>query len=149
MKKGIIIILAVAIIGAIGLHEKSNGSPHLVSPSSASSGSSTVSDNTSASQTPAKGYKDGTYTGQTENTPYGPVEVSVVVSGGKIANINFLQMPSDLEHSAMLTQYSEPLLKQTTLQAQNANIDFVSGATVTSSGYQQSLQAALDQAALS
>ena len=149
MKKGIIIILAVAIIGAIGLHEKSGGTPHLVSPSSTSSGSSTVSSSSSSAPTPSKGYKDGTYTGPTENTPYGPVEISVVVSGGKISNINFLQMPSDLEHSAMLTQYSEPLLKQTTLQAQNANIDFVSGATVTSSGYQQSLQAALDQAAIS
>lgn len=153
MKKGIIIIMAVAIIGAIGLHEKSgSGSPHLVSPASTSAGTSVTSSTGSGSSSnmPAKGYKDGTFTGQTEETPYGPVQVSVVVSGGKISDVNFLQMPSDLAHSQMVTQYSEPLLKQETLQKQNAaSLDFVSGATVTSDGYVQSLQAALDQAAIS
>jgi len=149
MKKGIIIILAVAIIGAIALHEKSGGSPHLVSPASTSAGSSTALNNSSSNQTPTKGYKDGTYTGGTENTPYGAVQISVVVSGGKISDVNFLQMPSDLSRSSEITSFSEPVLKQETLQKQNANLDFVSGATVTSSGYQQSLQAALDQAAIS
>ncbi len=41
-----------------------------------------------------------------------------------------------------------PILIQNTLTAQNANIDMVSGATVTSTGYLQSLQSALDQAGL-
>lgn len=142
--------MAVAIIGATGLHEKSGGTPHLVSPSTTSGGSSTVSSGTSSAQTPTQGYKDGTYTGATEETPYGPVEVSVVISSGKITNVNFLQMPSDLAHSQLVTQYSEPLLKQETIQRQNpANLDFVSGATVTSEGYMQSLQAALDHAAIS
>lgn len=149
MKKGIIIILAVAIIGAIALYEKSNGSPHLVSPASTSSGSSAASSDSSSSQASTKGFKDGTYTGATENTPYGTVQVAAVVSGGKISDINFLQMPSDLGRSSEITSFSEPLLKHETLQKQSANLDFVSGATVTSSGYQQSLQAALDQAAMS
>ena len=37
---------------------------------------------------------------------------------------------------------------QETLDAQSADVDMVSGATVTSGGYLQSLQAALDQAGL-
>ena len=41
------------------------------------------------------------------------------------------------------------MLKQETISAQSANIDTVSGATVTSDGYLQSLQAALDAAHLS
>lgn len=93
------------------------------------------------------GYKDGTFTGDTAYIPYGPVQIAVVVSGGKITDVNFLQMPSDQGYSRQVAAAAEPLLKQTTLQAQNANIDFVSGATATSSGYQQSLQSALDKAA--
>ncbi len=147
MKKGIIIILAVAIIGAIALHEKSGGNPRLVSPGSVSGATSAVSN--SSNVTPTKSYKDGTYTGQTENTPYGPVQISVAISSGKITDVNFLQMPNDLGHSQEITNFSEPLLKQETLQKQTAKLDFVTGATVTSSGYQQSLQAALDQAAIS
>mgnify|MGYP000630881574 CR=1 FL=1 len=40
-----------------------------------------------------------------------------------------------------------PILVSETLDAQSAEIDFVSGATYTSDGYQQSLQSALDEAA--
>jgi DMSO/TMAO reductase YedYZ heme-binding membrane subunit len=39
-----------------------------------------------------------------------------------------------------------PILKQETLSAQSADSDMVSGATVTSEGYVESLQSALDQA---
>lgn len=47
-----------------------------------------------------------------------------------------------------MCEYALPILIQDTLTAQNANIDMVSGATVTSTGYLQSLQSALDQAGL-
>jgi uncharacterized protein with FMN-binding domain len=43
---------------------------------------------------------------------------------------------------------AEPQLRQEALQAQSAHIDTVSGATYTSEGYRQSLQAALDAAHL-
>jgi uncharacterized protein with FMN-binding domain len=39
-----------------------------------------------------------------------------------------------------------PLLRESALKAQSADIDTVSGATATSDGYKQSLQAALDGA---
>ncbi|MBV9923302.1 MAG: FMN-binding protein, partial [Pseudonocardia sp.] len=41
-----------------------------------------------------------------------------------------------------------PVLVRETMSAQNADIDMVSGATVTSDGYVRSLQSALDQAGL-
>ena len=41
-----------------------------------------------------------------------------------------------------------PVLVQETLDAQSADIDMVSGATVTSDGYVTSLQSALDQAGI-
>jgi uncharacterized protein with FMN-binding domain len=101
----------------------------------------------SSNSVSSSSYKDGTYTGSTAETPYGTVQIAVVVSGGRIANVNFLQMPSDAGHSREVTAGSEPLLKQQTLQNQNSHVDFVSGATSTSEGYEQSLQAALNQAA--
>jgi uncharacterized protein with FMN-binding domain len=50
--------------------------------------------------------------------------------------------------SQFIDQQAVPLLKQETLQAQSANIDTVSGATMTSEAYIQSLQAALKKAHL-
>lgn len=150
MRKGIIIILAVAIIGALGVYGTSHGhtpkQPSAVQSSSTTSPSDQTSQSSSADTTSPTNYKDGSYTGNSEDTPYGTVQIAVVVSGGKISDVNFIQMPSDQGHSQEITSYSQPLLKQETIQKQSAHIDFISGATVTSDGYQRSLQSALDQA---
>ena len=50
--------------------------------------------------------------------------------------------------AAHTKRWAMPLPQQETLQAQSANIDSVSGATVTSDGYKESLQAALNAAHL-
>lgn len=152
MKKSVVIILAIAIIGALGVMAKGHKNGATLAPPASSTSSNTIgtvtnaSSNTSASTTT---YKDGTYNGASEDTPYGTVQVAAVVSGGKITDIKFLQMPYDLGHSQQVTAYAEPYLKQETIQNQSANIDFVSGASTTSDAYQQSLQAALDQAVVS
>lgn len=95
----------------------------------------------------ARKYKDGTYTGNAAETLYGNVQIAVVVNGGKITDVKYLQMPFAEERSQSITDAAKPLLKATTIDKQSANIDFVTGATSTSFGYQESLQAALDQAA--
>lgn len=145
MKKGLVIILAIAILGGAVLANHHSPSNQLVPSNSTSAGPANTSNASNTSSSPTA-YKDGTYTGDSEDTPYGMVQIAVVVSSGKITDVNFLQMPYDLNHSQMVTQVSEPLLKQTTLQHQSSNIDFVSGATTTSMAYQQSLQSALNQA---
>lgn len=150
MKKGIVAILAVAIIGALTFYGKNPSQPAPASPNNqgASVQSASTSDNQSASAASNQAsYKDGTYTGNSEETPYGTVQIAVIVSGGEITDIDFLQMPSDRGHTQEVTAYAEPYLKQETIQKQSAHIDFVSGATSTSDGYEQSLQSALDQAA--
>jgi uncharacterized protein with FMN-binding domain len=153
VKRALVAIIAVAIIGALGAYgNKHSTTVSANTPNSAaSSNSSGLSDNSSnngSSGSSSKAtYKDGTYNGATEDTPYGPVQIAVVVSGGKISDINFLQMPADEGHSQEVTAFSEPLLKQETIQKQTTKIDFVSGATSTSEAYRSSLQAALDQAA--
>jgi uncharacterized protein with FMN-binding domain len=154
MKKGIVIILAVAIIGVLGIYGKSRSSTPATS-STAPLVSTVKSTNTKANNTDSpssmpgssSAYKDGTYTGALADTVYGPVQISIVISRGKISDVNFLRMPNDLGHTQEVTAMAEPLLKDETLSKQSTHIDFVSGATQTSEGYHQSLQSALDQAA--
>jgi uncharacterized protein with FMN-binding domain len=87
-----------------------------------------------------------TVAGQAIQTRYGVVQVQVVVAGKTITNVSFLQLTADDPRSADINSQAGPILLQQTMQAQNANIDGVSGATYTSEGYLQSLQSALDQA---
>ncbi len=91
--------------------------------------------------------KNGQYTGAAVQIPFGTVQVKVVVQGGKITDVQPLQMPTSHAYSAQISQYVGPMLRQEVLQAQNAQINLISGATYTSEAYAQSLQAALDQAA--
>ncbi len=59
-----------------------------------------------------------------------------------------MQYPSGNGTDAQINSYALPILMRETVDQQSANIDMVSGATVTSTGYLQSLQSALDQAGL-
>jgi uncharacterized protein with FMN-binding domain len=81
------------------------------------------------------------------STRYGDVELRVTVANGKITQIKALQLPSDDPKSSAISSYAEPLLRQSALAKQSADVDFVSGATFTSDGYKTALQAALDRAA--
>ena len=90
---------------------------------------------------------DGTVTGSLVQTRFGPVQVQVTIASGKIADITALQLPSDRQRSAEISQVVEPMLRSEALAAQSAQIDLISGATYTSDAYAQSLQSALDQAA--
>ncbi|MFF7392952.1 FMN-binding protein [Streptomyces scabiei] len=84
-------------------------------------------------------------TGTTVQTDYGPVQVRITVSGGKITNAEAIQAPSG-GRSTQITGDSVPKLNQAAVAAGSAEIDAVSGATYTSAGYKESLQSALDQA---
>lgn len=110
-------------------------------PSSSSSGSSDSSSGSSTS-----GSK--TYTGDTVQTRWGPVQVRITVKSGKITDVTALSYPSDNPRDQEINSYAIPQLRTEALAAQSANIDTVSGATYTSDGYKQSLQSALDSAGL-
>ncbi|MEU0201456.1 MULTISPECIES: FMN-binding protein [unclassified Streptomyces] len=86
-----------------------------------------------------------TLTGSVAQTQYGPVQVRVTVTGGKITKAEAVQAPKG-GRSDQITSASVPRLNQAAVAAGNAQIDSVSGATYTSAGYKQSLQSALDQA---
>ena len=80
--------------------------------------------------------------------PVGPGPGAAHRRGGKITDVSVLQYPNGNPRDQEINDYALPILIQETLDAQSAKIDMVSGATVTSAGYLQSLQSALDQAGL-
>ncbi|MFG3048529.1 FMN-binding protein [Streptomyces sp. NPDC048202] len=86
----------------------------------------------------------GTVTGAAAQTPYGAVRVRLTVSGGKITKAEAVEAPKG-PTSDEKTALAVPRLNQAVLATQNADIDSVSGATYTSTGYRKSLQSALDQ----
>jgi uncharacterized protein with FMN-binding domain len=86
-----------------------------------------------------------TVTGDAAQTQYGPVQVRLTLTGGRITKAEAVQAPSG-GHSTEVTENAVPKLNQEAVTAQSADIDAVSGATYTSGGYQQSLQSAIDKA---
>jgi uncharacterized protein with FMN-binding domain len=95
---------------------------------------------------PGNGAVSGTFTGAAANTVRGPIRVRVTLVNGAITAVDVPVHPSGHPRDRELNGYALPLLEQEAVAAQSANIDTVSGATVTSKGYQQSLQSALDAA---
>ncbi|MEV5661440.1 FMN-binding protein [Streptomyces flaveolus] len=100
-----------------------------------------------AAQSPQGGRGAGTdtVTGDVADTQYGPVQVRVTVSGGRITAAEAVQAPRG-GRSDQITADAVPRLNQAAIRAGDADIDAVSGATYTSAGYRRSLQSALDRA---
>lgn len=87
-----------------------------------------------------------TVDGDAIQTRYGPVQVRITLSGGRITAVTAIQLPQDNRRDIEISGFAVPQLTQEALSAQSARIDTVSGATYTSDGYVQSLQSALDKA---
>jgi len=94
----------------------------------------------------ATGYKDGQYDGQVVDAYYGYVQVKAVVQSGKIADVQFLEWPNDRRTSVRINNIAMPYLISEAIQAQSAQVDVISGATLTSEAFAQSLQSALESA---
>jgi uncharacterized protein with FMN-binding domain len=89
-----------------------------------------------------------TVTGSSADTRWGPVQVQVTVADGTITDVTVVEYPTENGKDRQINARALPVLVQETLDAQSADIDMVSGATVTSEGYLESLQSALDEAGL-
>ncbi|HKV30926.1 MAG TPA: FMN-binding protein [Candidatus Dormibacteraeota bacterium] len=113
------------------------------------SASPSASDSSVPTPTPSptgRTYRDGQYTGQDFPNQFGDTQVKVTIAGGRITDVQAVQLPFDRQRSAEISQYAAPRLHDEVLQAQTAQIDSLSGATYTSDAYAQSVQSALDQA---
>lgn len=86
-----------------------------------------------------------TVTGEAWPTIYGPVQVQVTVSGGKVTAVTATEYPQETPRDYQINSYAIPQLNSEATAAGSASIDSVSGATYTSQGYVGSLQSALDK----
>jgi len=96
--------------------------------------------------TPRGPYADGSYTGSATDAYYGTVQIKAVIKNGTLADVQFLQYPSDRDTSRYINGQAIPLLFQEAIQSQSAQVDGVSGATFTSQAFKESLAFALAHA---
>lgn len=89
---------------------------------------------------------DGTYTGAAAATRWGNVQVRIVVSGGRITSSTAVKYPTENSKDVQINSRAVPSYNAAAVAAQSAQIDAISGATVTWQGYTSSLQSAIDQA---
>ncbi|WP_224165596.1 FMN-binding protein [Arthrobacter sp. StoSoilA2] len=117
--------------------------------SSMSAGSSAANGSTGTTGTSgstAESTTAATYDGASVQTRFGTVQVQVTIQNGKITEVTPLQLTDAERKSAQISSRAAPVLRSEVLRAQSADVQTVSGATVTSQAYLTSLQAALDAA---
>jgi uncharacterized protein with FMN-binding domain len=125
----------------------SSGSTGSGSSGSSASGSASSS-GSSGSSSSARSSATKTYTGDSVDTRWGPVQVQITVRNGKITASQAVVYPNGNHEDEQINSFALPVLSQEAVQSQSADIDMVSGATVTSEGYLTSLQSAIDKAHL-
>ena len=152
----------VGLLGVLEFHPKSStlslGS--LPAAGTAATSAATASGSTASAAPPRSGSTSSpaatqpsatrTAVGPAINYNYGVLSVSVTVSGSKVTKVSIASIDDyGSQRSQSIDEQSIPQLEQEALQAQNANIQGVSGASYTSEGFHQSLQGALQKLGLS
>lgn len=112
------------------------------------SGTAGVSGANGAASSPQTSAAAGTYDGAVVPTRFGSVQVQITVQAGTITEVTALHLTDDDRKSIQISNRAAPLLRTEVLAAQSAEVKTISGATVTSSAYLTSLQAAIDAANL-
>ena len=137
--------VATTVVSGAGGGGTGGSSAAVGSPVSVGSTGSLTSGSPGSSSTASAGSR--TVTGPVVPTQHGNVQVAITVQGTKIVDVVALQLPAGAR-SATLSQSAAAVLRQEVLAAQSSNVNTVSGATYTSVGYLQSLQAAINQAGI-
>jgi uncharacterized protein with FMN-binding domain len=133
------------VVLLFGYHTSTNKSTSAATVPSASAPTTTSSPQASSS---GNSSNIKTYTGSVAQTRWGPVQVKITLQHGKLTKVTVLQQPNGNRRDQEINDQALPILIDETVSAQSAKIDMVSGATVTSEGYLQSLQAAIDDAGI-
>jgi uncharacterized protein with FMN-binding domain len=136
-------------------HTSTNSATTVASGEGTTSAGSSSSGNTSGDTSGGTGASSdggsggsGTYTGDTVQTRWGPVQVEITVENGKIVASDAVVYPQENHRDIEINGYAVPVYNEETVAAQSSDIDAVSGATVTWQGYTESLQSAIDQAGI-
>lgn len=91
-------------------------------------------------------YADGTYTGPAASAYYGNVQLQVTIKNGQVVGFSLLDYPRHTSTSEAINRQALPMLAQEVLTAQSASVNVVSGATLSSEAFAQSVGGALAEA---
>ncbi|TPK98987.1 MULTISPECIES: FMN-binding protein [unclassified Mesorhizobium] len=94
----------------------------------------------------AHGYTDGAYTGPSADAYYGIIQIQALIQGGRVTALKVLRYPNDRRTSVNINRQALPMLRDEAISAQSADVDIISGATLTSKAFIQSLGGALRKA---
>ena len=86
---------------------------------------------------------DSAVPGRRVYTQYGYVQVEAVVANGKLSDVRVREYPNHSGTSRRINGIALPYLIQEAVDAQSADIDAISGATITSEAFARSLNSAL------
>ena len=92
------------------------------------------------------GFSDGTYLGPVVDAYYGVVQVQAIIKHGRLDMVDVLRWPADRDTSVTINENALPKLRQEAISAQSAEVDIISGATLLSNAFIQSLDVALKKA---
>jgi uncharacterized protein with FMN-binding domain len=147
MKKLVVsaLIIGVFLVYTV-LHLRGAPVAALPPPTSTDTGTTGTPSTTTTAGPGTGAFKDGSFTGSVADAQWGYVQVRAVIKGGKLTDVQWLQYPNERDRSVQINSYADPQLTSEAIQAQSAQVDFVSGATDTSVAFTQSLTDALSQA---
>ena len=86
------------------------------------------------------------FDGPAMTTPFSAIQVRGYFTGKRLTGIETVLLSGDGPHTEALNARAEPILRESALEAGDADVDVVSGATSTSEIWLDSLQGAIDKA---
>ena len=153
MRRVILAVVSTAVALVMILSFKTHSATSLATPPAAisthtgSSGTTTSGGSGSPPATVSSGSSGTkTITGDSVDTRWGPVQVKITVTNGRVTAADAVVYPLNNPLDQQINSYAIPALNQEAVQAGSASIDMISGATYTSQGYIESLQSALNKA---
>ncbi|MEA2023079.1 MAG: FMN-binding protein [Actinomycetota bacterium] len=90
---------------------------------------------------------NGSALGASVPTEFGPFQVEVIIEDGEMVDIVTIAEPTDRKSQRINNQVI-PLYEEAVISTQSADIDAITGATVTWSAYTASIRSAMDEAGI-
>jgi len=91
---------------------------------------------------------DGTYPGPVISNIRGDYQLQIVVAGGVVTDVQFLAAGTEAAQSVSVNAAALPILRERILEAQDWDVDYVSGSSFSSPAMVESAQGAFDDAGL-
>lgn len=140
MKKTILSSILILLFGSCAFYKHMTDSIRLINKEQTPLPRVTTVSSTGVS------YRDGKYLGKVADAYYGNIQVEATISENKITGVRFLQYPNERQNSIRLNIDAMPKLQTEVIVAQKADVDGITGASLTSAAFIESLSGALSQA---